>query len=151
MLATFRQNSKIERRSLWCFVEYKLRDEERSISRCTSRNHRQANNLSRSSRLIQKRRREKVTNQFWTDSLNCFRCRESQINIGWNEEHCARYDAIAAEDHSHIATASERFRRENAWVLVLDSSGPHGPMNQREDDNEAIKMKERLFEESRQR
>ena len=50
--------------------------------------------------------------------LNSPRYRESQINIGWNEEHCARYDAIAAEDHSYIATASERFRRENScWCL----------------------------------
>ena len=39
-------------------------------------------------------------------------------------------------------------RRENDWVLVLNSSGPNGPMNQREDDHEAIKIKERFFEES---
>ena len=65
--------------------------------------------------------------------LNSPRYRQSQINIGWNEEHCARYGAIGAEDHSFLATASERFRRENAWVLVLNSSGPYGPMNQRED------------------
>ena len=63
-------------------------------------------------------------------------------NIGWNEEHCARYDAIAAEDRSYIATAAERFRRENIWVLVLNSSGPNGPMNQREDYHEAINIKD---------
>ena len=80
--------------------------------------------------------------------LNCSRCRESQINIGWTEGRCARLDAIAAEDHSYIATASERFRRENAWVLVLNSSGPNGPMNQRGDYHEAIKIKERSHEES---
>ena len=39
-------------------------------------------------------------------------------------------------------------RRENDWVLVLNSSGPNGPMNQREDYHEAIKIKERLYEES---
>ena len=32
--------------------------------------------------------------------LSSLRYRESQINIGWDEEFCARYDAIAAEDHS---------------------------------------------------
>ena len=37
-----------------------------------------------------------------------------------------------AEDHSYIGTEAERFRRENTLVLVLDSSGPNGPMNQRE-------------------
>ena len=60
------------------------------------------------------------------------RYRESQINIGWDEEHCARYDAIASEDHSFLATAAQRFRRENARVLVLKGSGPNGPMNQRD-------------------
>ena len=62
-------------------------------------------------------------------------------NLEWNKEFCARYDAIAAEDHSFFATSAERNRRENAWVLVLNSSGPNGPMNQREDYHEAIKSK----------
>ena len=66
--------------------------------------------------------------------LKSLRYRKSQLNIGWNEEFCARYDAIAVEDHSCIATASERLRCEHTWVLVLNSSGPDGPMNQREDN-----------------
>ena len=48
----------------------------------------------------------------------------------------------------NIATAAERTRRENTWVLVLNRSSPNGPMNQREDYHEAIKIKERFFEES---
>ena len=76
------------------------------------------------------------------------RYRESQISIGWNEEHCARDDAIAAEDHSYITTASERLRRVNTWVLVLNCSGPNGPMNQRADYAEAKIIKERVYEES---
>ena len=48
--------------------------------------------------------------------------RQSQIDIKWTEEHCARLDEIAAEDHSYIATAAERTRRENTWVLVFNSS-----------------------------
>ena len=76
--------------------------------------------------------------------LGCLRYRQSQINIGWDGEHCARCDAIAAD----IATASERFRRENDWVRALNSSGLNGPMNQREDYHEAINIKERLYEES---
>ena len=54
MLATFRLNSKIKQRPLRCSVDSQLRDKERPISRCTSRKHREAKNLSRSSRLIQK-------------------------------------------------------------------------------------------------
>ena len=38
--------------------------------------------------------------------------------------------------------------RENDGVLVLNSSGLNGPMNQREDYHEATKIKERLNEES---
>ena len=67
---------------------------------------------------------------------------------GWTEDHCARLEEIAAEDHSNIATAAERARRENTWVLVLSSSGPNGPMNQREDYREAMRSEERLHQES---
>ena len=33
-----------------------------------------------------------------------------------------RLDEIAAEGHSFFATAAERTRRENTWVLVLEGS-----------------------------
>ena len=56
------------------------------------------------------------------------RYQQSQMNIGWTEDHCARLD--------EIDTAAERARREN------------GPMNRREDYQEAIRIKERLFQES---
>ena len=62
--------------------------------------------------------------------MRCFIYRQSQLDIGWTEL-VSRLDEIAAEDHSNIATAAERARRENTWVLVLDSSGPNGPMKPR--------------------
>ena len=77
--------------------------------------------------------------------LRCLVSRPSQMNIGWTEEHCARLDEIAAEDHSYIATAAERARRENTPVLVLNSSGPNGQMSQREDEEEAKKICQRLY------
>ena len=46
--------------------------------------------------------------------LNSPRYRKSQIAIGWDEEFVARCDAIAAEDHSYIATQAERSRNENS-------------------------------------
>ena len=55
-----------------------------------------------------------------------------------------------AEDHSYIATAAEQQRRENTWVLMLNSSGPNGPMNQRGDYAEAKKICQRLYQESGQ-
>ena len=58
--------------------------------------------------------------------LNSPRCRKSQTAIGWDEELCARYDAIAAEDHSEIATTAERSINENSWKLVQSTSGKNG-------------------------
>ena len=80
--------------------------------------------------------------------LRCPIYRQSHLNIGWTEEHCARLDETAAKDRSYIATAAERARRENTWVLVLNSSGPNGPMNQRENYQEAIRIKGRLYQVS---
>ena len=74
--------------------------------------------------------------------LDSLSYRKSQTTIGWDEEFC-----VAAEDHSHIATTAERSRNENSWNLVLDTSGKHGPMEQRDDYQEAEKTKERLYEE----
>ena len=48
MLATFRQNPEIKQRSVWCFVDSKLRDKERPISLRTPRKHKEANLISRS-------------------------------------------------------------------------------------------------------
>ena len=79
--------------------------------------------------------------------LKCLIYRRSKMDIGWTEDHSARLDEIAAEDHSYIATASERTRRENTLVLVLNSSGPNGPMSQREDQQEAMRIKEPLYQE----
>ena len=113
-----------------------------------ARKHREANSVSRSSPA--NKARKKGYNSRLDRSLNCPIYRASQIQIGWGEEHCARSDAIAAEDHSYMATAEERKRRENSWVLVLNSSGKNGPMDQREDYAEAIKIKERLYKEYRE-
>ena len=104
--------------------------------------------------LLSKRRR-RSTHQYRIDSiqdrfLGCLTYRQSQLNIGWTEDHCARLDQIAADDHSYIATAAERARRENTWVLVLNSSGPNGPLNQREYYQDDKRICELLYQESGQ-
>ena len=63
------------------------------------------------------------------------------------ENHKSTSDGTKNTAHATIRLRPG-FRRENTWVLVLNSSGPNGPMNQREDYHEAIKIKERLCEES---
>ena len=82
--------------------------------------------------------------------LRCPIYRQSQLNIGWTEDHCKRLDEIADEDHSYVATAAERARRENTWVFVLNSFGPNGPGNQREDYVEGKKTCQRPHQESGQ-
>ena len=88
-----------------------------------------------SSRKATKKGHKSIQDRF----LRCATYRQSQLNIGWTEEHCARLDEIDAEGRAYIDTAAERARRENTWILELNSSGPNGPMNQREDYKEAKK------------
>ena len=96
--------------SMFCFVDSKLSDKERPSSRSTSRKHREAKNLLRSSQRS-KEDKEKRSQPIL-----------SQTSIGWDEDFCARYDAIAAEDHSYIGAQAERSRNENSWKLVLTTS-----------------------------
>ena len=97
---------------------------------------------------LQKKRRRRGSHQYRDRFLRCPIYRRSQLDIGWTQDHCARLDEIAAEDHSYIATAAERARRKNTWVLEHNSAGPNGPMNQREDYQETKRIKECLYQES---
>ena len=60
-----------------------------------------------------------------------------------NQAFGAHYDEISEEDHTYVCTAEEHKIRKNWRVLVLNSQGTNGPMKQREDHAEAIKIKER--------
>ena len=53
-----------------------------------------------------KKAQKRSATPYWID---CYR--QAQIDIGWTEEHCARLDEIAAEDHFFFATAAERTKR----------------------------------------
>ena len=79
--------------------------------------------------------------------LNTLRYRKSHTSKGWDDEFCARYDAIAAEDQSYIVTQAERSRNESSWKLVLNTSGKNGSMDQRDDYQEAERTHRRLCEE----
>ena len=94
------------------------------------------------------RKARKMEHTFILDRfLNSPRHRKSQTAIGWDEDFCARYDTIAAEDHSYIATQTERSRNENSWKLVLKTPGTNGPMEQRDDNQEAERICVRQYEE----
>ena len=76
----------------------------------------------------------------------------------FTESHSSRLDGtkhsahtttkFQKKNHTYVCTAEEHKRRENSWVLVLIGQNKNGPMEQREDDAEAIRIKERLYEES---
>ena len=72
--------------------------------------------------------------------------RKSLSDIGWIEEQIIRYDEVALEDHSYIAT-TERTRNEKNWVLRLGKGDPQGPMNQRLVFVEAKRELKRLHDE----
>ena len=74
-------------------------------------------------------------------------CRESQSNIGWDENTCNTYDEIAKEDHSSVATRGERSRNENSWRLVLNAESANGPLDQRDDHQETKETCNKLYKE----
>ena len=74
---------------------------------------------------------------------NCPICRESQLAIRCYEAFGAHYDEISKEDRTYVCTAEEHRTRQNSWVLILNSQGTNGPMKQREDYADAIRIKER--------
>ena len=94
----------------------------------TSRKHREANNLSRSSQ-HNNEGKESGHKTILDRILNSPRCRKSQNATGWDEELCARYDAIAAQDHSQIATAAKR--KQEAKITRERLYEGHGKSNTR--------------------
>ena len=68
--------------------------------------------------------------------------------IGSDEAFGAYYDKLSEEDHTYVYTAVGRQRLETSWVVQLNSQGPNGPMKQREDYADAVKIKDRLYRES---
>ena len=99
---------------------------------------------SRLSQKVKKKRYDSILERYQI----CPIYRVSQLAIGWDDAFCAHYDKIPEEDHTYVCTEEEHKRRENSWVSVLNSQGKKGPMKQREDYAEAIRIKERLHEES---
>ena len=90
----------------------------------------------------------KGTHLHWIDLIKrCQLYRDSQTNVGWDENVCAAYDVIASEDHSYIATRWERSRNENSWKLVLNSEGANGSVDQPDDYKEAKKNCDWLYKE----
>ena len=75
--------------------------------------------------------------------------RESQLAKGWDEELCTRHCEVALEDHSYVGTKAERSTHEDSWKMVLNSSGPTGPVVERDDYEEAKRTLERLHKEQR--
>ena len=87
----------------------------------------------------QKKQCSAILERWYKDDL----CRGSLSKLGWNEETIMEYDKIALEDHSYTATKEEIRRNDNSWKLSLNAKGANGPVDQRDDFNDAKEMCER--------
>ena len=74
--------------------------------------------------------------------------RESQLAIGWSEQKCKEWDALAKEDHTYKLTPEERRRYKGHWYLTLNKEGKNGPTKLRSDYGAAVMVKNRLHHES---
>ena len=127
-------------------IDSEHRDKERTISRSTSRKHREATNSLRSSRRSKEARKSghKTTLDRF---LNSPRYRASLTAIGWDEDFGARYDAIAAEDHSYIASQAEWSRLEELTrdcMRSMDGAAPDSTPRikfDNDDDNNLLGQK----------
>ena len=118
-LATLRQNSKTKQESLWCFVDSKRRHESpyhgaRHGNTQEQRNHHAAHVSNKKTKKIGYK---SILDRFLNSPR--YRHRMEPRTLRTLRCDCGRRSLL-------FATAAERFRRENTWVLVLNSSGPNG-------------------------
>ena len=104
---------------------------KRTISRCTSRKHKEAKNLLRSSQRSKEGEKEKIQN-----------------HIGQIPEQ----PALSKITNRHrmgrrFLRSAERSRNEHSWKLAPNTSGKNGPMDPRDDYQEGKRTHERLYEE----
>ena len=78
-------------------------------------------------------------------------------NCPFAEGHRSRMDGTKHSAHSttkfqkkiiHTCAPQKSIKDDNSWVVVLNCEGKNGPMKQHEDHAKAIRIKERLYEES---
>ena len=94
--------------------------------------HFKANESTRHSK---KKGYDSITLRFQNDELY----RNSQLAIGWTEEHCQHLDSLMTIDFSDTATRKEHQRREIIILLASNGQGPKpGPMNKRADHQQAV-------------
>ena len=101
---------------------------------------RMPNNCITRSMKHQGKHERKDSDQYWKDNkypMERFQISEeyraSHAEHIWTEKLGSHIDKIASEDRSYCATRKERARFQHIWKLTLNSSGPNGPVNQRED------------------
>ena len=113
-----------------------LRHLKKNIPWETPREHGKKEKQPCSPCLFKKCDEEKCTNQYGIDSWDAlFADKHSWISGGLKIT-VHEWTRLRSKT---IPTAAERARRENTWVLVLNSSGPNGPMTQREDYRETTR------------
>ena len=133
--------------SIWYTINSTQRDKERSTSWRASWEHWATTEFITQLTLRLKRQIKGDMTLYWND----FRI------VQFAESHSSRSDAtkqsahtttkFQKKIHTYVCSAEEHKRCQNSWVLILNSQGTNGPMKQREDYADAIRIKERLYEE----
>ena len=57
------------------------------------------------------------------------------------------HDKIALDNHSYVATKSERIRNSTRWILTLNTEGAQQPSHRRPDFAQATRECKRLHDE----
>ena len=88
---------------------------------------------------LRERRGKRDSNFFLVDSRHLNLITFRKLNVGWTEEFCKHTDELAREDHSYIATSSERSRHAEAWTSSLNSHrNTTAPIQSRADFPQAL-------------
>ena len=88
-----------------------------------------------------------IVQLFWPVGTGMTKNRKSLSDTGWTKEQSEQYDALALEDHSHVATPQERSRFQKSWQISFNKEGTQGPTKQRPDFREPKQKCKRLYGE----
>ena len=140
MLTTFGQTM---------FCHYPITSSTGPVPWETPREHGKVENLPSSPQLFWKSEEEGVHINTGYRFLRCPTCRQNNHNWTSGGSKITVHEWMKSRPRT-ILTSLRRPSGTTRKLFVLTRSGPNGPMNQREDYQEAKRIKERLFQESGQ-
>ena len=144
---------KFNKTKTGCTLYPALRDWERALSWCSTRQNRRTERAPKAWNAW-KRCCKKVDSQgghftgihdrFPRESVY----RESHLAIGWTEQNWKEMDEVAKGNYTYHLSTEEFKRYQGPWYLTLIKAGKNGPMKLRSDFRSAVLMKSGLSHES---